>query len=372
MTRFNFCLASCFFFLVLSYNGNAQIKVESDGKVGIDANPTIGKLEVGDINANSNRSKVMLGSEFWLGNYNGSWDVAFLSARDNTTNPIGIDFRVQKPGGGVHSIMVLKPPTTSNGTNDFVSFKTNSFFTEDALFHTDATFLGDIYYYGSFTYQGSDRRLKSNISPIKLDYVTRLYNLNAKYYTRMAYPDNLHSTREDSLQSELSFPKSWEEHGFIAQEFQEVYPELVVENEEGYLSIQYDALIPIMVEALKSQKEEIDNLKSALQSNERRGHFQEKETMENDPILKQVKLFQNRPNPFSETTRIEYFLPEQVKDGIMYIFDLQGKQIQTINLRLKNEGYIEIDGNTLEPGMYIYALIVDGVEIASKRMIITE
>ena len=33
---------------------------------------------------------------------------------------------------------------------------------------------------------------------------------------------------------------------------------------------------------------------------------------------------------------------------------------------------LEFDGCELQPGMYIYALILDGVEIDSKRMILTD
>ncbi len=56
----------------------------------------------------------------------------------------------------------------------------------------------------------------------------------------------------------------------------------------------------------------------------------------------------------------------------MYIYDLQGKQIRFEQLQKKNQGYIEVNAKTLQPGMYIYAIIVDGVELGSKRMIITE
>ena len=42
--------------------------------------------------------------------------------------------------------------------------------------------------------------------------------------------------------------------GFIAQELREIYPELVSENEDGYLSVNYSQLIPVLVEAIKEQE----------------------------------------------------------------------------------------------------------------------
>jgi hypothetical protein len=42
--------------------------------------------------------------------------------------------------------------------------------------------------------------------------------------------------------------------GFIAQELREVYPEMVHEDEDGYLSVNYTQVIPVLVEAIKEQQ----------------------------------------------------------------------------------------------------------------------
>jgi trimeric autotransporter adhesin len=49
--------------------------------------------------------------------------------------------------------------------------------------------------------------------------------------------------------------------GFIAQELEQLFPELVVTNDKGYKSITYDQLTPILVEATKEQQSEIEALK---------------------------------------------------------------------------------------------------------------
>ena len=91
--------------------------------------------------------------------------------------------------------------------------------------------------------QGSDKRLKENIEPIPfaLDKVKDLRGVNY----------NLTGN------SEL-------EAGFIAQEVQEVIPEVVSEDKNGYLGINYSGVIPYLVEAVKELKEEIKDLKSKL------------------------------------------------------------------------------------------------------------
>lgn len=83
-------------------------------------------------------------------------------------------------------------------------------------------------------------------------------------------------------------------------------------------------------------------------------------------------LMQNRPNPFNIATTIECTLPESVGYAFLCIYDLQGKQVSRIDLNEQGHISTVIDASTLQPGMYTYALIVDGQNIDSKRMILTD
>jgi len=53
-----------------------------------------------------------------------------------------------------------------------------------------------------------------------------------------------------------------EDVGFIAQEVQKVMPELVRENGDGMLSMRHQGIAPILLEAIRELKSEIDLLKS--------------------------------------------------------------------------------------------------------------
>ena len=57
-------------------------------------------------------------------------------------------------------------------------------------------------------------------------------------------------------------------YGLIAQELQEIFPELVYENSNGLLNVNYIEIIPILIEAIKEQQEEIDNLKKIINKKE--------------------------------------------------------------------------------------------------------
>lgn len=54
------------------------------------------------------------------------------------------------------------------------------------------------------------------------------------------------------------------EIGLIAQELETVLPNLVVTDEEGHKLVDYVALIPVLIDAVKTLQEEVDMLKSQL------------------------------------------------------------------------------------------------------------
>ena len=51
---------------------------------------------------------------------------------------------------------------------------------------------------------------------------------------------------------------------------------------------------------------------------------------------------------------------------------MNGRQLRSYDLREAGEGSVTIQGNELEAGMYIYSLLANGEEIATKRMILTK
>jgi hypothetical protein len=59
--------------------------------------------------------------------------------------------------------------------------------------------------------------------------------------------------------------------GFIAQEVQEIFPEIVAADKNGVLGIRYTELIPVLVKAFQEQQSEIDDLKARIEKLEAAG-----------------------------------------------------------------------------------------------------
>ena len=95
-------------------------------------------------------------------------------------------------------------------------------------FNGDATLSGDLTI-------NSDERLKDNIQPLGST-LNKLHQIEAKTY----------SLKKD----EEHTPKI----GVLAQEVQAVLPELVTEGADGILSVNYQGLVPVLINAINEQQ----------------------------------------------------------------------------------------------------------------------
>jgi len=81
-------------------------------------------------------------------------------------------------------------------------------------------------------------------------------------------------------------------------------------------------------------------------------------------------LQQNTPNPFTQDTQINFYIPENVKTAQLSVYDLQGKQIKQIPITQRGEGSYRISGSELVAGTYFYMLICDDKPVDTKQMIL--
>lgn len=57
--------------------------------------------------------------------------------------------------------------------------------------------------------------------------------------------------------------------GVIAQQIQQVAPELVFQNQDGYLGVRYTEIIPLLIEGMKAQQKTIENLEKRIEKIEK-------------------------------------------------------------------------------------------------------
>jgi hypothetical protein len=248
----------------------------------------------------------------------------------------------------------------------------------------------------------SDERVKENIVPLQssLQSIKRLrpvhYNIKKDYVSDKAIP-----SKQDLRKNNI---------GFLAQEVQKVFPDLVTQTDSaGLYGINYIEMIPIIVKAIKEQSNTIDSLQNNISNNDslkakivtldnqiatlanqvaalhsccnaNKGNKSKSDlvdetnttTTTTPAISNAAILYQNAPNPFKELTTIKLEIPQSVGNAMVCIYDLNGRQIRCLTVSGRSTTSVQIFGNELTPGLYHYALIADGNLIDTKTMVLTE
>ena len=105
-------------------------------------------------------------------------------------------------------------------------------------------------------YYSSDERLKDNLIPIS--------SASYKITQIGGYEFDWNKESKDYAGHDV---------GIIAQEIEKVLPEVVITRQDGYKAVQYEKIIPLLVQGLKEQQEEINQLKKDLDEFRNRSIF---------------------------------------------------------------------------------------------------
>ena len=235
-------------------------------------------------------------------------------------------------------------------------------------------FDGDAYVTGTLTSYSlvtpSDIRLKENVVQLSSEEkaggetLANIMDMNIVKYNYLDRP----SMDSDTAQVTVRVPDATKKqlhYGLIAQELQEIYPDLVIEGQDGYLGVNYVELVPILIRSIQELKQELDDVKDGGRGNSRT------ETGLGNSGSKQSILYQNTPNPFNGQSTIRFELADNVKEGTICVFDLQGKLIKKYPVTSAMDS-ITINGYEFSEGIYLYSLVVNGVEIDTKRMFLSK
>jgi hypothetical protein len=251
-------------------------------------------------------------------------------------------------------------------------------------------FNGDVFITNMFGL--SDKNLKKNISKIananeiiaKLNPVTYLF--------------------DQEKDKNVNLPEQ-QQYGFISQEVQKVLPELTapvvypaqydndgkeIAPKKEYLGLNYLNFIGILTKGMQEQqatiseqnkqleeqkkinedlKNKMDRLEQLITSCCSNNSATENKQTINLSDKNVIVLNQNVPNPFAESTTITYNIPENFVKAQLIFSTSDGKVIKSIDITAKGEGRLNVFANDLSSGMYYYTLVIDGKNVASKKMV---
>jgi hypothetical protein len=242
------------------------------------------------------------------------------------------------------------------------------------------------------TINGSDERLKKDILPLESS--DNLFKLCPKEYKLKSKKEllNLIHVNKNVSDTAKAIDNNYpdpdyikkEHYGFLAQDLQKVYPDLVyTTGGDSILGIDYIGLIPIIIDQLQKMKKEMTYKDSRIDSLEKKLNnccsLSSLKSAKTDVEIEYLggqsdvpMLEQNAPNPFSITTTVNFYIPQSAKTVAIYIYDLQGTQKKSFIISSRGKSSIVINGAELLPGMYLYTLVVDGNEINTLKMVLTD
>lgn len=130
--------------------------------------------------------------------------------------------------------------------NTFTNRGNTTYFLNPSSTFTSLNIAGNISAAGNF--YSSDRRLKSNIQPIK-NSIEKLNKINGYTFEWEGNPSRIENPKDI---------------GVIAQEIEEIIPEIISTDTKGYKSVDYPKLTAFLISVLKEQQKEINEIKSKL------------------------------------------------------------------------------------------------------------
>lgn len=209
----------------------------------------------------------------------------------------------------------------------------------------------------------SDSRFKDNIEPIEnTDEIIKKLNPVTYQYKTTEFADR-------------NFPEG-STYGFIAQELKEVLPYTVTEEKDGFYSVNYIALIPVLTKAIKDQQAEIETLKAKVEAiaeaNKIQGSLEGGIPTQKVDINKAAMLMQNSPNPLNDVTFIDFYLPASATSAFIKVTDNNGRLIQAFPINKTGYGQLELNCANMVSGTYYYSLIIDNNIIDTKTMLIAK
>lgn len=234
-------------------------------------------------------------------------------------------------------------------------------------------FDGDVFAMGG-VYSNSDLNFKNQITPVQ-NASSILSQIQTKQYSynQQAYPS-------------INLPKDMH-YGFIAQEVEPILPNIVkdfhnpmVTDSNGavihpgfdFKSVNYIEFVPLLVGAFNEQRLIIDSLITALNNAPRNAppiNEQNRGQKIELSDITSIILNQNDPNPFSESTRITYVIPETVSSAKIVFTNNSGSVINTVVISERGSSELQVFSSELSSGIYTYTLVCDGKIIDSKKMI---
>ena len=161
-------------------------------------------------------------------------------------------------------------------------------------------------------------------------------------------------------------------YGLDGAQLKAVFPELVDEDSQGNYRINYSEMVPLLLQSIRELSARVEELEGEKNGGVQRLNAKATSIESESESTDIVRMSQNKPNPFSESSVITLSIPEGTKSAAIYVYDLSGKQVKNIPVDKRGETDITVYASDLSEGMFVYSLVTDGTVAATRRMMVVK
>jgi hypothetical protein len=343
----------------------------------------------------SGYSNTGIGTEVMTYNSTGAYNTAlgYQSLRANTT-------------GSLNTAVGANADVNSGAYTNSSAFGYQALITASNQVRVGNSSVNSIGGYAGWTTLPSDKRVKQNIKENVpgLAFINKLkpvtYNLDINAIEQIVKLPSVKDEEGKIIQPsahELLSRKEKEKivyTGFVAQDVETAAKSLnydfsgvdAPKNDKDLYGLRYSEFVVPLVKAVQELSAQNDELKKDFLAKIIELQKQIDQLISQTPgdqfvsssqslktiSISSASLGQNIPNPFSNTTTINYNLPKSFASAQIIITDKSGKVLKQVNVSGSAKGSVQIDATTLSGGAYQYSLLVDGKLIDTKQMILTK
>jgi hypothetical protein len=185
------------------------------------------------------------------------------------------------------------------------------------------------------------------------------------FFINIPMVDALGKIKQLTGEGRVIYPTNEIEYKVDAHTLRQILPDLV---KSDLSAVNYQGLIPVLVEAIKELSNKVSVLETQLA--EFTVGFSPASSA-HSPSLKSA-LQQNTPNPANATTVIKYTIGNEGRQASIYLFDAQGNEVKAFHQLKVGEDEVNIATGQLRPGLYHYSLVVNGNVVDTKSMIVSK
>lgn len=261
-------------------NGENKVLIQSMSGAG----GTSGHLDL----RGATKTNFYLGSASWANS-----DQPYMTMNAGNNDPVMV-ISTYPADGGERAVITL-----SNTTGEGMSYTSNGIFGSIPFgIYNDASVTGALWVGGDLTSEGtisapvlnqtSDQRLKTDIRPLGSNILTQAVTLEGVIYAwrKDEFPDkNLPADRQI---------------GFLAQQVESLFPELVTTGKDGFKSVNYNGFTAVLLEAVKELNQKVDAL-------EKENRLLKQELMSASANLDEMKLMKEQIEMLARLVQVKVY-----------------------------------------------------------------